>query len=720
MTDLKKRKKRRKKLLKSRLGSVVAAFLAFFVFSALLCGAFVFMCMMIFDMQIESGLDEELAKASYISKSYSSAADEQSAAALLDNSETAYVLCDKNGSIIRQRGDDTRKGKEVKYLFYSSSGADESGLSDEDLVKRYVLYICDDTESDILEIKDDEDSFELDYLNYAERLLTGMNGYGYNDDSEEGGIKDGYEDNAPPKIDDVELIRSNKAFVQIPVWAKLEIPDKGQTLYLRCLITSNTQDVAYLLGMVVFFGAVLILMFIALIVMVIRSIRNIRKMRSLVFTDIKIGCKNWQWFLFHAERIASKRRYAKQGFALVDLEFVGYRRFCACNSVDEGEVILRSVYDKLRRYVDKKELCAHNAEDSFALMIKYTDDSILKNRVDLILSVLGEVVGSSTLAFHAGIYILPAVENGGVFAKRKNVDIESCFNNACTACATLLENEGSGLAFYNEKLIEEQRWIDTVTKMQQSALDNEEFVVYYQPKYDPRTHELRGAEALIRWQSPQYGFITPYRFIPIFEKNGFITEIDHYMISHVARDQKRWLDEGQRCVPVSVNVSRAHFIESDLAEQIRDMVDKEGTPHQYIEIELTESAFFDDKKAMINTIMKLKGYGFAVSMDDFGSGYSSLNSLKDMPLDVLKLDAEFFRGEAADTERGEAVVSEAIKLAKSLNMRTVAEGVEVKEQVEFLASQGCDMIQGYYFAKPMPGDEYRERMIQGKNDGAEG
>lgn len=724
MTDLKKRKKRRKKLLRSKAGGVVAAFLIFFVFAAMLCGVFVFMCMMIFDMQIESGLDEELAKVSYISKSYSSAMDEQSAAALLDNSETAYILCDKDGGIIRQRGTDTRKGKEVKYLFYSSSGADDSGLTDEELVKRYVIYICDDSESDILEIKDDEEIFTLDYLKYARRLLTGLNGYGYNDDDESdsgfySGFKDGYE-NAPAKIDDVELIRSNKAFVQIPVWAELEIPDKGQTLYFRCLISSNTQDLAYLIVMVVFFGAVLLLMLITLVVMVIRSIRNIRKMRSLVFTDIKIQGKNWQWFLFHAERIASKRRYAKQGFALIDLEFVGYRRFCACNSVDEGEVMLRNVYDKLRRYIDKKELCAHNAEDSFALMIKCASDDILKNRVDLILSALGEVVGSSTLAFHAGIYILPAVEDGGILAKRKNVDIESCFNNACTACATLLDNEGSGLALYNEKLIEEQRWIDTVAKMQQSALDNEEFVVYYQPKYDPRTHELRGAEALIRWQSPQYGFITPYRFIPIFEKNGFITEIDHYMISHVARDQRRWLDEGQSCVPVSVNVSRAHFIESDLAEQIRDLVDKEGTPHQYIEIELTESAFFDDKKAMINTIMKLKGYGFAVSMDDFGSGYSSLNSLKDMPLDVLKLDAEFFRGEAADTERGEAVVSEAIKLAKSLNMRTVAEGVEVKEQVEFLAAQGCDMIQGYYFAKPMPADEYRERMIQGKNDGAEG
>jgi EAL domain-containing protein (putative c-di-GMP-specific phosphodiesterase class I) len=194
-----------------------------------------------------------------------------------------------------------------------------------------------------------------------------------------------------------------------------------------------------------------------------------------------------------------------------------------------------------------------------------------------------------------------------------------------------------------------------------------------------------------------------------FEKNGFITSIDHYMLEHVAKDQKEWLDQGKNLVPVSVNFSRAHFAESDLAEQIRDSVDKIGTPHKYIEIELTESAFFDDKKALISTITRLREYGFAVSMDDFGSGYSSLNSLKDMPLDVLKLDAEFFRGENAG-ERGEIVVAEAIKLAKSLNMRTVAEGVEIKEQVDFLAAQGCDMIQGYYYAKPMAKEDYEGAM----------
>ena len=142
-------------------------------------------------------------------------------------------------------------------------------------------------------------------------------------------------------------------------------------------------------------------------------------------------------------------------------------------------------------------------------------------------------------------------------------------------------------------------------------------------------------------------------------------------------------------------------------------MDKAGAPRNLIEIELTESAFFDDKNTLIKTISKLKEYGFAVSMDDFGSGYSSLNSLKDMPLDILKLDAEFFRGEAQG-ERGKIVVSETIKLARSLNMRTVAEGVEVKEQVDFLAEQGCDMIQGFYYAKPMPSDEYVVKLTEKK------
>ena len=291
--------------------------------------------------------------------------------------------------------------------------------------------------------------------------------------------------------------------------------------------------------------------------------------------------------------------------------------------------------------------------------------------------------------------------------RRRSVDIEKEYNNAGAARATITGSD-SAVVFFDDKMVEEQMWLDWVNENQEKALENEEFLVYYQPKYDPKTRQMSGAEALIRWNSPAKGMVSPGRFIPIFETNGFITKIDHYMLTHVARDQRAWLDSGRKCVPVSVNVSRAHFIEEDLAEQIRDIVDEAGTPHDLIEIELTESAFFDDKNALITTIKKLKDYGFAISMDDFGSGYSSLNSLKEMPLDVLKLDADFFRND--DGERGRIVVSEAINLAKKLSMRTVAEGVEEKDQVDFLAEEGCDLIQGFYFAKPMPKEEYEEKL----------
>lgn len=513
-----------------------------------------------------------------------------------------------------------------------------------------------------------------------------------------------------------KLINSNEAaanekLVDMPVWISINMKGGEQTLIFRSQMALRTYSVGMVIGM---FACLMILLFIVLISMItgaVRSASDHKRIKKLFFTDMTIQANNWMWFLYNSERMLRTHRSAKKTYALIDLEFVGYRRFCACNSVDEGVTILTDVYNKLTSLLNKKELCAINTDGSFALLLEYTDEEDLKAYIENIVSAVSRIHEGLSLPFHAGVYLI-----GKSPRRRKNIDIESDFANASAACASLADSDGTGIAYYDEKIVEEQRWKDTVAQMQQKAIDNEEFLVYYQPKYDPATHELRGAEALIRWQSPEYGFLPPYKFIPIFEKNGFITEIDHYMITHAARDQKRWMDAGLHCVPVSVNISRAHFIEEDLAEQIRDTIDREGTPHKLIEIELTESAFFDDKKAIIKTIRRLQDYGFTVSMDDFGSGYSSLNSLKDMPLDVLKLDADFFRGEAAATHRGEVVVSEAIKLAKSLDMRTVAEGVESKEQVDFLASKGCDMIQGYYFAKPMPADDYEQRIRSGRSD----
>ena len=184
------------------------------------------------------------------------------------------------------------------------------------------------------------------------------------------------------------------------------------------------------------------------------------------------------------------------------------------------------------------------------------------------------------------------------------------------------------------------------------------------------------------------------------------------MVERVAKLQAEWIKEGFNVVPISVNISRAHFTREDLTEHICSLIDKYDVPHNLVELELTESAFFEEKNIIMSTVNKMQNAGFHVSMDDFGSGFSSLNSLKDLPLDVLKLDAEFFRGDTED-ERGEVIVGKTIELAKDLDMEIVAEGVEKERQVNFLAGVGCDMIQGFYFDKPMPCDEFEERMKAG-------
>ena len=511
---------------------------------------------------------------------------------------------------------------------------------------------------------------------------------------------------------DFDLIDEHANMINLPIWVSFDIAD-GEHFIGKALFRANRRDAFMLATLVAVIAILIAVILISMLIGAINSFIRQRRMLDLFFKDMSTGGHNWTWFLVKGEQLLKKRVHSRDKFAVVNLVFVNYRNYCMCHSVAEGEKILISVYKMINSSLGAKEMCAHTTSSNFAILLKCNDEREVTERIKRLTERLATIGESHKFSFHAGVFIIDMEKgNNGQRFTKNDIDLDTAYNNASTARATLDENDDSGIAFFDDKLMEEHKWLDTVQERQQSALDNEEFMVYYQPKYDPGTNELKGAEALIRWNSPEFGLVPPGRFIPIFEKNGFITKIDHYMIQHVAKDQKHWLDNGYKCVPVSVNVSRAHFVESDLAEQIRDMVDKEGTPHEYIEIELTESAFFDDKRAMIHTINKLKEYGFAVSMDDFGSGYSSLNSLKDMPLDVLKLDAEFFRDENAG-KRGEIVVSEAIKLAKNLNMRIVAEGVEVREQVDFLAGEGCDMIQGYYFAKPMPGNEYEERMAAG-------
>ena len=505
---------------------------------------------------------------------------------------------------------------------------------------------------------------------------------------------------------------------QFPVWFSIPLSDSDHCFVAKAVASFGGDEMALAIVLIIVAVALLLILLVLMIGNIIRNARSTKKIVKTYMTDAVTQGHNWAWFTLKEEPILRGARYANQKIAVIELEFDNYRNFCTCHSMLEGEQMLCKIYEETAKTLTKREAVAHVAMDSFAILMEYENEESLTARLRSLIETLENIDRTHKFAFHLGVRLLDIErKENGKAVRRKKLNLEEEFNNASTARLTLTGIDDSRIAFFDQKLVDEKKWIDAVTEHQEQAIKNEEFVVYYQPKYDPKTKRLRGAEALIRWDSPELGFIPPGKFIPIFEKNGFITEIDHYMLKHVAEDQKNWLDLGLNCVTVSVNISRAHFIESDLAEQIRMIVDKAGAPHNLIEIELTESAFFDDKRAMINTITRLKEYGFTVSMDDFGAGYSSLNSLKDMPLDVLRLDADFFRGET-EGGRGEKVVTEAIKLAKSLNMHAVAEGVEEKGQVEFLAGLDCDMIQGYFFSEPLPKEKYVESMRSGISEKA--
>ncbi|MCR5406999.1 MAG: EAL domain-containing protein [Lachnospiraceae bacterium] len=668
-----KSEKKYRQIKRTHIGVSIFEFLLFMIVSTAMLA---FSVQMFAAYIIDTKLATEYERIKFLAKLYDKAEEENDLNIYkqLENEDADYIVCDDNGNIIRSGGVNTC-GTQKGVIHLGSRDEEVTAYRD---TQRDYIYPGRDGH------------IELDLMRFREWMNS--------DEDEE-------EKSLDP---DMKV----EKFINLPIWFSVDVAGGSEHFVGKAVFSANKRDATLVST---FVAALILLIFIILITMLVSGIKNVvrqKRMIDIFFKDMVTGGNNWTRFLVMGERTLHKRKSAGQRYAVVNLVFVNYRNYCVCHSIREGEKLLVSIYRIISSSLKRKEMCAHTTSSNFALLLQYETEQGLRRRLEELIGKLETIGEDHKFSFQAGVSLIDkAVNRDGKPVKQKEIDLDTEYNNASAARNVLADADESGIAFFDDKLKEEQKWLDTVQERQQRALDNEEFLVYYQPKYDPKTTKIKGAEALIRWNSPEFGLVPPGKFIPIFEKNGFITKIDHYMLRHVAADQKKWLDKGYNCVPVSVNVSRAHFIESDLAEQIRDMVDAAGTPHDLIEIELTESAFFDDKKALINTINRLKSYGFAVSMDDFGSGYSSLNSLKDMPLDVLKLDAEFFRGES-DGDRGELVVSEAIRLGKMLNMKIVAEGVEVKEQVDFLADADCDMIQGYYFAKPMPGDEYEERLKQ--------
>lgn len=289
----------------------------------------------------------------------------------------------------------------------------------------------------------------------------------------------------------------------------------------------------------------------------------------------------------------------------------------------------------------------------------------------------------------------------------RSLSAQEMYDRTYMAIESIKGNMQQSVAYYDDSLRKQRlHEIITVDEMEK-AIREHEFIVYLQPQVDSRTHKVVGSEALVRWMNKDKGMVAPVEFIPIFESNGMISRLDYYVWEEVCKILKRWKDEGHLDRTVSVNISAKDFYLTNLYANIVGLVEKYDINPRNMKLEITESAFALNADQQAELVRKFRNYGFIVEIDDFGSGYSSLNNLKDIEVDVLKLDMKFFQ-KCYDQKRSQKIIESMVSLAYNLNMLVIAEGVETEEQVTMLRQMGCDIVQGFFFARPMPVDDFEK------------
>lgn len=391
--------------------------------------------------------------------------------------------------------------------------------------------------------------------------------------------------------------------------------------------------------------------------------------------------------------------YPDRKFAFIRMDIEKFQLINTFFGMSAGDELLKHIARLLRRALGgRKEVSYGRIEaDIFGLCMPYQTVEELEDFLGRIRDSLSVYPLEYDIVPIFGIYLID----------NRDISPDHMYDRANLAAKHCKGNYIRNYAFYSREMSEEIENEQRIVNSMKYALEKEEFVLYLQPKYELQKNEVAGAEVLVRWIHGERGMISPGEFIPVFERNGFITKLDYYVWEKTCQLLRRWLDEGRNPCPVSVNVSRVSLYNSKLADVICSLVDQYKIPRTLFQLELTESAYTSNLKLVQETMNRLQDEGFSVLMDDFGSGYSSLNVLKEISVDILKMDMAFLTG--VDSHgRGKNIFTSVVRMAKWLNLPVIAEGVEKREQADFLRSIGCEYVQGFYFAKPMPVDEYEK------------
>lgn len=404
--------------------------------------------------------------------------------------------------------------------------------------------------------------------------------------------------------------------------------------------------------------------------------------------------------IFAQRIVRMMNKYPDKNIAFVQFDIERFKLINDMHGVETGDGILKFMNDSLSVICSDDQPFARLTADVFMIVISFdSEDEILEFIHNLEKFLCGYEGIDYRLVF------------GVAIAEDRTLHTRQHGDNATLARQSVKGNALNNIGFYNGSLKTELYHQQTIEDDMIRAVENNEFIMYLQPKYSISTGKIMGAEALTRWIHPEKGMISPIEFIPVFEKNGFILELDKIIWESACQKIREWIDSGIEPVPISVNISREYLKTFDVVGYFQELVRKYDIPIHLLEAEITESVDSEDTSDVVNSMKKV---GFTMLMDDFGSGYSSLNTLKTTPFDVLKIDRNFL-SEFMESDKGRKIIAHTISMSQDIGLDIIAEGVETNEQAQFLSRCGCDTAQGFYYSRPVTTEEFDKRLKKEQN-----
>ena len=512
------------------------------------------------------------------------------------------------------------------------------------------ISILNSSQTKVIELSNDDGEFEI----YTANIID------YNDKS----------------LNDLDL----KLFVMVP---------KTELIY-------QVQGVTYLANITLFTAITISVIIIYILISLLQY--NIIKTKKITAYDDKTGLLTIEQFK-HDSYALLKRTKEEYSFCYINI--VNFKTINQLQGVNNADELIKNIAKVIKEYFKEFGISSYFGADHFELCIVNKNiDILLKNFIIVLNRQLDN--SSNTPIIAIGIKTARYEEN-------YSVD-DDIFRSKFAEEMLKGNYDNSVISHFDDKMFEVEKENAELITSAPFALINHEFEVYYQLKKNISDDSWSGSEALVRWNKGKNGLISPAKFINLFEENGFITELDLYVFEEVCKKLNESIKNGDKIVPVSVNLSKKHFNNLDFLNSYTEIVKKYDIPHEYIEFEITEGLVVENVSSFVSFISNIHSQGYLCSMDDFGSGYSSLNVIQEFDFDVIKIDSKFFRGSKGFDSDSKIIVSSIIELCHKLGKKVVAEGVETDEQVQFLKDNNCDVVQGYYYAKPIPWDDYKVKL----------